>query len=80
MKHNWSTITSQPKIQTLLDQFLAAPFPHNSEGTNLEVDKLNRIFEVSATLSNLKTTKRKPKDNLPLRNGLTMTAENLDKN
>ncbi len=55
-----STIV-QTKIQVLLDQFRTTPFPHNSEGTNLAVDKLNRIFEVSATLSNLKTTKIKAK-------------------
>jgi len=33
--------------------------PQYSEGTNPAVDKLNRTFEVSATLSNLKTTKTK---------------------
>ncbi len=60
-KDTYLSTIGQTKIQVLLDQFLATPFPHDSEGTNLAVDKLNRIFEVSATLSNLKTTKRKAK-------------------
>ena len=60
-KDTYLSTISQQKIQVLLDKFLATPFPHNSEGTNLAVDKLNRIFEVSATLSNLKTTQRKAK-------------------
>lgn len=60
-KDTYLSTISQPKIQVLLDKFLATPFPHNSDGTNLAVDKLNRIFEASATLSKLKPTKRKPK-------------------
>ncbi len=77
-KDTYLSTIGQTKIQVLLDQFLAT-FPHDSEGTNLAVDKLNRIFEVSATLSNLKTTKEKQKDHMPLRDGLTMTAKDLGK-
>ncbi len=60
-KDTYLSTIGQTQIQEILDQFLATPFPHDSEGTNQAVDKLNRIFEVSATLSNLKTTKRKAK-------------------
>ncbi len=45
-KDTYLSTIGQTKIQVLLDQFLATLFPHNSEGTNLAVDKLNRIFDV----------------------------------
>ena len=54
------TITKQP-IQSLLDNFLDNTFHCNSEGVNLAVENLNSIFDLSASLSNLKISNRKPK-------------------
>ena len=51
----------QQQIQSLLDNFLGKTFRCNSEGVNLAVENLNSIFDLSASLSNLKISNRKPK-------------------
>ena len=51
----------QQQIQSLLDSFLDKMFHCNSEGVNLAVENLNGIFDLSASLSNLKMSNRKPK-------------------
>ena len=51
----------QQQIQSLLDNFLGKTFHCNSEGVNLAVENLNSIFDLSASLSNLKISNRKPK-------------------
>ena len=43
-----STISEQ-QIQSLLDNFLDKTFHCNSEGVNLAVENLNRIFDLSAS-------------------------------
>jgi hypothetical protein len=51
----------QQQIQSLLDNFLDKTFHCNIESVNLAVDNLNSIFDLSASLSNLKISSRKSK-------------------
>ena len=51
----------QQQIQSLLDNFLGKKFRCNIEGVNLAVENLNSIFDLSASLSNLKISNRKTK-------------------
>ena len=51
----------QQQIQSLLDNYLDKTFHCNSEGVNLAVENLNSIFDLSASLSNLKISNRNPK-------------------
>ncbi len=44
-----------PKIQTLIDNFLNNTYAHTNEGVTLAVKYINYIFEKSAKLSKLKT-------------------------
>ena len=49
------------QIQPLLDNFLDKMFHCNSEGVNLEVEHLNSIFNLSASLANLNISSRQTK-------------------
>uniref|UniRef100_A0A671UAW8 ribonuclease H n=1 Tax=Sparus aurata TaxID=8175 RepID=A0A671UAW8_SPAAU len=49
------------KIQYSIDLFLSEIFPHNNDGVNTAVGKINAIFDKLANLSNLKTSNHKPK-------------------
>ena len=51
----------QQQIQSLLDNFWDIILHCNSEGVNLAVEHLNSIFDLSASPSNLKISKRKRK-------------------
>jgi hypothetical protein len=51
----------QQQFQSLQDNFLGKTFHCNSEGVNLVVENLNSIFDLSASLSNLKMSSREPK-------------------
>ena len=44
----------QQQIQSLLDNFLHKTFHCNVEGVNLAAERLNSLFDLSASLSNLK--------------------------
>jgi hypothetical protein len=55
--------TRQQPIKSHLDNSLDKTFHCNSEGVNLAVDNLNIIFDLSASQSNLKSSKRKAKKN-----------------
>ena len=49
------------KIQYSIDLFLSEIFPHNNDGVNTAVGKINAIFDKLAKLSHLKRTNHKPK-------------------
>ena len=51
---------SSPKMQSLLDNFLALTFSYSNEGVNLAVWNINFIFVKLASLANLKKHKSKP--------------------
>ena len=49
------------KIQYSIDLFLSEIFPHNNDGVNTAVGKINAIFDKLAKLSHLKTSNHEPK-------------------
>ena len=55
----------QQQIKSLLDNLLDKTFHCNSEGVNLAVENLKSIFDLSASLSNLKISKQKTEENEP---------------
>ena len=50
------------RVQSLLDQFLKNTFQDTSESVNSAVENLNNIFDVTASLANLKPSQRKTKN------------------
>lgn len=70
----------QQQVQVLLNNFLEKAFQHNGEGVNKGVENLNKIDDLSASLSNLKASNRKAKNNKNMTNGrLTMNVKILEK-
>lgn len=54
----YQNAVQQQQVQSLLDQFLGENFQCNSEDVNRAVEQLNHIFDLSASLANLKATNR----------------------
>ena len=49
----------QEQVQSLLDTFLKETFQDTGEGVNRAVESLNNIFDLTASLANLKPSQRK---------------------
>ena len=54
----------QKQVQSQLDQFLETIFQENNESVNKAVESLNKIFESTASLANLKVSNRKARKNV----------------
>ena len=58
----FQTAIKKKQVQSLLDKFLKNTFQDTSESVNSAVENLNNIFDVTASLANLKPSQRKTKN------------------
>lgn len=70
-KYKWAEHTTetylqafcQPQVSLMIENVLMTTYPHNKEGVNIAVKRLNDIFNYLASICNLKTTKKAHKNN-----------------
>ncbi len=61
-KENYQSAIESQTIKLLLDKFIINTYPQNKVGINLALKDITDIFHQSASMCNLKKSKRKPKN------------------